>query len=94
MKYAEKDADKFWCPFARCEHSIIREVNGDIVSVKSYAVNRDENGLTVGNCVGSRCAAWRWDEKPDPGYEATNETYRPETGYRKCKGHCGLAGRP
>lgn len=78
----ENEAKDRWCPFSRINYAGIR-TDGKVVAVS----NRDKPVIALANlddhnmcmCIGSRCMAWRWEERTDriPQF-----------------GHCGLAGRP
>lgn len=99
MMIAEKDAKTKWCPMARYLAEGL--VSGKLVSIS--AVNRGRAGERVGECLGSGCMMWRWDERE---FALTNKGHgliaagapKDEIDREKVftgddrKGHCGLSG--
>lgn len=88
----EEEASKRWCPFARYVVT-----HNDEIAISSH--NRisgtftQENPETlvanVGDCLGSRCMAWRWLLT-----EINPEKTSPDLHYLRGHGYCGLAGKP
>lgn len=59
--FTESEAAGRWCPFARCWESD----HDDAGTYVAAATNRNDNGKapTQARCIGSKCMAWRWDER-------------------------------
>lgn len=48
--YTQAEAKEKWCPFVRA-------------LMDNVGANRTDNDEPIGECIASRCAAWRWDSK-------------------------------
>lgn len=98
----EEEAQERWCPMARVlSHTSAQDGKGRLFE-GGYSWNRapntfdqyaeDEPPYTprAANCIGGKCAVWRWGghniKFVDGTPEGPRETVR--------LGYCGLAGRP
>lgn len=79
----ESEARTKWCPMNRVavftEESIAYTNRGKQIKTNETTVAQAHG------CIGSRCAAWRWDR---PLLESELERANTHQGY------CGLAGKP
>ena len=76
----EKEAASMWCPFIRHEDPDVKGGSWNRGRQEGNPANVDADGSPGSyacNCIGSRCMAWRWDNKLPPADK---------------HGHCGLAG--
>lgn len=91
----EDEAKTKWCPFAR---AVKAEPNGGGVKIEIAAPvhNRftTEPGAAIipagATCMGSLCAAWRWD--PNQAVGEYNSDYDRIKKPHMRRGWCGLAG--
>lgn len=117
MTYTEEEAHELWCPQARVlSHTSAQDGKGRSFE-GGYSWNRapntfdpyteDEPPYTPrsAGCVASKCAMWRWAQKPNPDWKTDHngmgiwpgrDTRNDPPMYidDTTRGCCGLAGRP
>lgn len=62
----ETEAKTKWCPFARVPQDY--NVSYGETQLMVVAVNRSGEGLPIGECIGSKCMAWRSDHTEGNGH--------------------------
>lgn len=55
--YTQTEAKKKWCQFVRA-------------LMDNVGAHRTDNDEPIGECIASRCAAWRWSENPGRNFMA------------------------
>jgi hypothetical protein len=102
--YTDREAGQRWCPFARVPYTM--ETNtGDVgMTINrdgTYGGDRMPAHRGYGNeCIGSRCAAWRWAEPATrtvtciPAHMTPDRDTHDEPLGEARKGFCGLAVAP
>jgi hypothetical protein len=92
MLTSEADAKGKWCPFSR-KLVTLNHLTADMpMAISSAGRANDDRPITA--CLGSMCAAWRWQGWKVKGFDtiAPNPDEANREGPRL--GYCGLAGEP
>lgn len=92
MLTSEADAKGKWCPFSR-KLVTLNHLTADMpMAISSAGRANDDRPITA--CLGSVCAAWRWQGWKRKGHTliAQNPDEEERDGPRL--GYCGLAGEP
>lgn len=92
----EEQAKTKWCPMVRLIDGQPPGAASTNREYKEFGTEHEESN----RCIGAACMMWRWDDVPNPVYEAQSPFMQwtpaniPMTIKSETHGHCGLSGCP